>query len=1455
MANQTILFTVLPRGLTIDRAALPVSVFVSPRLRDGERLGEFRDWLHWTKDLADGGLRLTLQCGARKHTVEIDRTPLRPELWEAMFHRRTFVRSHAFNDYTDRAIISYPARVALSVIKTAYQEAGIALALPERNPAGTEDERHTEKRRRLRESLSGLEINWNEREGERRRQEFRVGFRNLGEFRSAPRYDPDSLAPDGTLHTLAAMEPAEARGLRQQLAQQFALYTHMPQGAPVHENRPDFNTLIDFHQALSSLGSFPELLRALGLVLDLELPADFVAATPFNAPGTLAVVDLPEREWRIPTQTVPNAPPLPTAYLHFSAGDAANPSRLFTTAPGVAGGVLQELEVFGLLHLDPLRYGIAQVDIDSAMHKTTLLAESWQAGREGASLPDHPEVFDETTTLPSLRSGGFSLFADARVLRLSRAFQSQKKRNAEVEGAASPEHPLFAEDVTHGYRVDVWDSFTNEWHSLHRRLATYDIAGVPFRPEAETEGFTQLAAAQAAPDPAKPTPKDLYLNESMARWTGWSLSVPFPGKVLSDDPDPAKALEENPERPKNEPATPFKMSTRFDIVARSLPMLRFGRRYRFRLRPVDIAGNSMRYDDPVAARFALLAGLPRDSEGFPYLRYEPVVSPTVVLRDARGVTAPGSQLQRIVIRTFNDGPAGDEEPADATAAERFIVPPSTSVEVGERMGMFDKDGRPDTSAAMYALIGDRDRGRIAEAELTVAGKPQSFPIADTLDALPYLPDVLSRGAALRDLPGSLPESIAAAAPGPGAAAPLEYHPLTGANPRPGSVALISFGGGGDWQQLVPFRIALADGNAPPAWDPEERVLTVSLPKGTQAVVPLSSHLHPDDLKLMGVWQWLREHIDRVTKENPDVPLADARLDSERIAHILQRAQEGGHWMLTPPRLLTLVHAVKQPIGRPQFTRISVQHATAGNAGALQTAPESQPTASTELATITAWRRPGAPDAYLLGGLSIHAASTDKIELLAEWSDPFDDVTTLRDETRDAARQYYRHNADTADEVPVPSTREGYIAVGPASRGVGYYDADHDLLCFVRSGDALGNLAGGEQTGVDAAPRHYFNDTRRHTVTYTARATSRYREYFDRAETGFTRTSEPVVVDVPASARPAAPVVSYVVPAFGWQRQTESNLKRSVRFGGGLRVYLERPWFSSGEGELLGVTFYDIGNGAFNDRELWKPYITQWGADPIWRSDNLRQLPFGYDFPNKAAEERSLSLPGRAPGRVGVAGFAVAFDYERQKWFADLTMDVSQVYTPFVRLVLVRYQPLALPDAKLSPPVVADYIQLTPERSAVVTADPYHARVLRLTVSGPAPGGPPPHIEDARPTTPVSVPTLVTITVQQRDPAIATDLGWVDAPALATIAPEPPKKDPSGLVRWSGSIRFTNLPEPGTCRLVIREHEYFSANYTNDTRTDGGVLREQPKRLIYAETVDIDVALIGGPSANTGTTLE
>ena len=330
----------------------------------------------------------------------------------------------------------------------------------------------------------------------------------------------------------------------------------------------------------------------------------------------------------------------------------------------------------------------------------------------------------------------------------------------------------------------------------------------------------------------------------------------------------------------------------------------------------------------------------------------------------------------------------------------------------------------------------------------------------------------------------------------------------------------------------------------------------------------------------------------------------------------------------------------------------------------------------------------------------------------------------------------------------------------------------------------------------------------------------------------------MIVEVPASARPVAPEIAYVIPTFGWQRQTQTNLKRSVRFGGGLRVYLERPWFSSGEGELLGVTLYeglssDIENRDVRDR--WKSYITQWGNDPIWQTPGLAlQTPEARFFPDAIAQERSLTLEEDPSKRVSVVGYPVAFDAERKKWYCDLTINTGSTYSPFVRLALVRYQPYALMDAKLSRVVLADFVQLTPERSAMITADPYQPRQLRVVISGPtARTSADPQAQRA---------TRIMVTLQERDDTLESDLAWRDAPSDLLIPPDPNLAavtfaDP---LLWSGTFRFATDLQPNRYRLLIREYEWLPA--------DGNpMLAPQGNRLIYSETILLDEALLSAPT--------
>jgi hypothetical protein len=1442
-ATQTVLFTVVPRGISVNPDTLPVSVFVSPRLVGENNLGAFPDWVNWTSQLKELGLVLTFHSGTRHVDVPIDTAPLQPNLWAALFNRETLVRSRTFDDYSKHGIISFSMRESLSALKAVYQEAGVVLALPARS--GDEQEAgRGGNRRALSNLIDGLDVHWDRDRAKRWRQVVRHRNSSVGTTFSPSHALNGPLDGEGLITT--TRNPAAFQGV----AVPFAVYHHMP--TPDREIAGDVAidpNAFDFHQALSSLESHPELLRALGLIFDVSLPKDFLSETAIGSFNRVSV-EKTSFSWRVPTKS----PPLETAYCYFAAG----PNHFFLTASRTMAPGSAPAQVIGLLNLDPERFGLAQVDVDGGMHKAIMLAETWSnpdpernldAGVTPEQAP-HPEVYDPEATLPSLRSGGLQLYTDGRGLHVLDSIQQSKAFNDALEAGGAQPRPFFSEDLVRGYRLDVWDSATSTWHSLHQRTGDYEIGEerIPFHTKME-EGFQQLAVTQPAPG-ADPADKDLYVHEAIARWTGWSLSAPMPGKALSRFGDPDKAVPpdgDDPDYRTDEAITPYKVRATYKVIPASLPRLKFGRRYRIRARTVDLAGNSMQLGEPLAEALAAVMALPRDPDGFTYMRYEPVAAPLVVIRDELAVTSPGSAVDRLVIRTFNAHPSQDDVPAILTAGDRHILPPRTSVEMAERLGMFDDAaGKLKSDAVTYQLAADRDAAELPHAAIEVAGKTDNYPIItdESTPALPYLPDPLSRGAALRDLPGSTTFSIGSATPGAGAAAPIDYQVLDDPNPRPGSASLIGFNPSGDWQQTTGFRLVLSEPQPSatdmrPLWDPAGRVLTIFLPKGQTTVTPLSSFVAINDLKLMGMWQWLREFIDRATilGAQPEQLLPGFPVD--QIAYVLQRAVEGGHWMLTPPRLLALVHAVQQPIGTPLFTALHVDHEDLSyDQNPLQTARLRGRPDPAELGAISAWRLPGGTDAFLMGALKIHGASTTQVDLFAEWIDPVDDPKAPGpDQTQSKGH---------VDSLPLPRLSEGYLrAPGKDYRTVGYYDPEHDQIAMVRSGDRASWASTYDLVFAQAAPRHLLNDTKRHRVSYTATAASRFREYFPQDQNlDFTRSSLPVLVDVPASARPLAPEVVYVVPTFGWQRQTDTNLKRSVRFGGGLRVYLERGWYSSGEGELLGVALWSSANGILDEhqRDKFKPFITQWGMDPIWQTANLSYVPGISNFPDAvesdfgvSLEESSAAKSPTEPGRVDVVGFMPQFDETRKLWFADLTVNLGQTYSPFIRLVLVRYQPHALDDARISRAVLAGFSQLTPDRAATVTADPHHPRTLRVTVSGVAPRGPRPEGPgEPRP----ARPTHVEVHVQQRSSA-GGDLVWDDVPAaVATVTQlyEGPGLNQADLGLWFGAVTFSATPGPGQFRLLVEEFEYISANYTAQGR-------QAPGRLIYAETFDVDSALV------------
>lgn len=298
--------------------------------------------------------------------------------------------------------------------------------------------------------------------------------------------------------------------------------------------------------------------------------------------------------------------------------------------------------------------------------------------------------------------------------------------------------------------------------------------------------------------------------------------------------------------------------------------------------------------------------------------------------------------------------------------------------------------------------------------------------------------------------------------------------------------------------------------------------------------------------------------------------------------------------------------------------------------------------------------------------------------------------------------------------------------------------------------------------------------------------------------------------IPCSAPPPAPEVLYVVPTFGWVRSSgdDASQKSSWRRGGGLRVYLNRPWNASGYGEMLGVvlpraSFAGDPNNEPNDQPL-KNFVTQWGNDPIWSSAFVPgAAPKQANFPlaRFAADSSGKWLPSFAPveeadqppgafemtslehpelrsssqqALVDVAPHDVFFDEDRQLWYCDIEVTWGASYFPFIRLALARYQPVALDSAHLSNVVLADFMPLVPDRwlNVTQTSDP---RTRQVNVFGHTFEDSSSHEEAQNAPAEslrlldgtildlhapnVAQSSVVEVWVERLDPALGEDFGW------------------------------------------------------------------------------------------------
>jgi len=238
--SQQVIWTALPNG--VGRKGPQVSVVVSPRLTIDDALSaplaRFPDRLDWPKIVAKS--RFTVRLGNQTIPAEPISKP-ESRIWQAIFGKETVVLDHAFEDLSDRAVISYSVADMEARLRDVYTRfAGDPSGdLPE--PEDVRDALHpfaiAPHGPGLLKTLSGP-----------------GGKGFLGELHRA------GLADLGLFHAYHA--PAD----------------ETPGPRPTPRDAKAVIEGIDFHKLVAALGQYAALLRASGLVIDLALGKPLRAA-------------------------------------------------------------------------------------------------------------------------------------------------------------------------------------------------------------------------------------------------------------------------------------------------------------------------------------------------------------------------------------------------------------------------------------------------------------------------------------------------------------------------------------------------------------------------------------------------------------------------------------------------------------------------------------------------------------------------------------------------------------------------------------------------------------------------------------------------------------------------------------------------------------------------------------------------------------------------------------------------------------------------------------------------------------------------------------------------------------------------------------------------------------------------------------------------------------------------
>ena len=304
----------------------------------------------------------------------------------------------------------------------------------------------------------------------------------------------------------------------------------------------------------------------------------------------------------------------------------------------------------------------------------------------------------------------------------------------------------------------------------------------------------------------------------------------------------------------------------------------------------------------------------------------------------------------------------------------------------------------------------------------------------------------------------------------------------------------------------------------------------------------------------------------------------------------------------------------------------------------------------------------------------------------------------------------------------------------------------------------------------------------------------------------------------------------------------------------MRVYVDRGWYASGEGECLGVVLA----AKPTDNAAFPSLVSQWGEDPIWYRTSGALVPLDVGHVNESQISLEMTA-GIYPGvslaengaPVNIAAYAPNFN-------------------PDSPALVLRYRLHDRPGVLPVPPPRAGAVPAEqhprPERIGTATLQALAGRPERVR---PAPGGRGPPASSTRgagsttsPSSGVTAPNLaspaanlsamtsghtVTAEFQQATTTTPDDLDWVTLPNTVTLlTPTLPKPVSGVVVTYTGAMTFpSSLAVAGAHhRILFKEYEVYATDAQTGIRLGLGVVQVgQPatsytQRIVYADAIAI-----------------